>query len=133
MAPSLDQLVEAWRRSPDERATIALCDRLGGTNEPKLVEEIGKTASTRHGSNPNVLMAVGRMYLGASRLGDAQGLLVAAGKMAPRNGEVYRWLGEILLRRGDAERALKVLDRAIDLGRTDGETELWRERAEKYA
>jgi tetratricopeptide (TPR) repeat protein len=133
MGLTLDQMLEAWRRSPDERSAIALCERLAGANEPKLVEEIGKEASTRYGSNAHVLIAVGQMYLGAARLGDAQGILVAAGKMMPRNGEVYRWLGEVLLRRGDAERALKVLDRAVTLGRTDGETELWRERAEKYA
>src|SRR5262249_11680651 len=96
---------------------------------PKLVEEVGKTAATRYASNPEVLMAVGRMYLAASKLGDAQGLLVSAGKMAPRNGEVYRWLGEVLLRRGDAERALKVFDRAVSLGKDDGDTDLWRKRA----
>ena len=58
------------------------------------------------------------MYIDSSRFADAQTVLVAAGKQAPRDGDIYRWLGETLLRRGDADRAEKVLQRAIQLGAT---------------
>ncbi|HKQ70666.1 MAG TPA: tetratricopeptide repeat protein, partial [Polyangiaceae bacterium] len=131
-AAALNQLVETWQRQPDERNTIALCEKLGGAGEPKLVDDVGKRAAVKHASNPQVLIAIARMYLGASRLGDAQGLLVSAGKMSPKNAEVYRWLGEVLLRRGDAERAAKVLERAVVLGKSDTDTVFWREQADGY-
>jgi thioredoxin-like negative regulator of GroEL len=132
MTASLNQLVETWQRQPDERNTIALCEQLGESGQLQLIEEVGKRAAVQYASKPLVLMAIARMYLGASRLGDAQGLLVSAGKMVPKNAEVYRWLGEVLLRRGDAERASKVLERAIVLGKIDNDTVFWRNQADEY-
>src|SRR5262249_20493680 len=52
-------------------------------------------------------------------------------KLAPKNGSVYRLLGEVLLRRGDAARADKVLERAMLLGGQE-DTALWRDRARGY-
>src|SRR5271154_6255455 len=65
-------------------------------------------------------------------LGDAQTALVSAGKAAKTDPHVYRLLGEVLLRRGDAERAVKVLERAIQFGATDPETRLWSERSKVF-
>ena len=62
------------------------------------------------------LIAAARMYLDAQRLDDAQAALLAAGRLQPREGEIYRWLGEVLLRRGDADRAEKVLEKAVQFG-----------------
>src|SRR3954465_13258518 len=72
------------------------------------------------------------MSLPAYRLGDALRPLVSAGKMAPKNPDVYRWLGEVLLRRGDAERAAKVLERAVVLGKIDSGTVFWRNQADGF-
>jgi tetratricopeptide (TPR) repeat protein len=132
MSASLNQLVDHWQRQPDEQSTVALCERLGESGQSQLIEDVGKKASVKYASNPLVLMAIARMYLGASRLGDAQGLLVSAGKMVPKNPDVYRWLGEVLLRRGDAERAAKVLERAVVLGKVDNDTIFWRNQADDY-
>ena len=132
MNASLNALVESWQRQPDERSTIALCEQLGGSGETQLVDQVGKRASVKFASNPTVLVAIARMYVAASRLGEAQGLLVSAGKMAPRDPEAFRWLGEVLLRRGDAERAAKVLEQAMALGRSDGETYWWSNQANSY-
>jgi tetratricopeptide (TPR) repeat protein len=132
MGASLDNLLESWKRQPDEQNTILLCEQLGVSGQNKLVDEVGKSASVKYASNPNVLVAIARMYMDATRLGDAQGLLVSAGKMAPRNGEVYRWLGEVLLKRGDAARASKVLERAVTLGKLDDETIFWRGQADAH-
>ena len=79
-----------------------------------------------------MLVATARMYMAAQRLGDAQTVLVTAGKVAPRDAQIYRLLGEVLLRRGDAERALRVLERAIHFGAKDAETRLWSERANVF-
>lgn len=62
------------------------------------------------------LISAARKFMDVQRLDDAQSALLAAGRLQPREGEIYRWLGEVLLRRGDAERAEKVLEKAVQFG-----------------
>lgn len=132
MGALLDNLLASWKKKPDEQNTILLCEQLGMSGQGKLVDEVGRSASVKYASNPNVLVAIARMYMDANRLGDAQGLLVSAGKMSPKNADVYRWLGEVLLKRGDASRASKVLERAVALGKTDDDTVFWRAQADAH-
>src|SRR5690606_38096532 len=79
-----------------------------------LIEIVGRYAARQ--LDVGALLAAARMYADADRLDDAQSVLVAAGRLAPREGEVYRWLGEVLLRRGDVERAERVLEKAVQFG-----------------
>jgi predicted Zn-dependent protease len=133
MTDLLDELAERWKRKPDDPdLTIDLCARLRGSVRTTLIQQVGQTAMQRHGSNVPVLLAVARMYLMTQRLGEAQSVLVAAGRVAPREKDVYRLLGEVLLRRGDADRAEKVFERAVAFGATDDDTKLWLERARVY-
>jgi tetratricopeptide (TPR) repeat protein len=132
MPDPIDDLSLRWKRNPDAASTIALCEALRHTSRPTLVQQVGQLATQKHGSQVPVLLAVARMYLDAQLLSDAQSVLVAAGKIAPRDGGVYRWLGEVLLRRGDAERAEKVLERATQLGSKEPDTALWLERARVF-
>lgn len=132
MTDALAGQLESWRKDPSEARTVELCIALLGTGRSKLVAEVGRTAAIKHASNPSVLLAVGRAYVDVGMLGDAQGLLVSAGKLDPKNADIYRVLGEVLLRRGDAARALKVLERAAALGKNDAETHLWTDRAKVY-
>jgi predicted Zn-dependent protease len=132
MPDPIDDLSHRWKRNPDAASTIALCEALRHTSRPTLVQQVGEMATRRHGSQVPVLLAVARMYLDSERLSDAQTVLVAAGRVAPREGGVYRWLGEVLLRRGDAERAEKVLERATQLGTREPDTGLWLERARTF-
>ena len=129
---SIDELAAHWRSRPDARVTIALCEALRTAPRGTLVEEVGARASRDYAADAAVLLAAARMYMAAQRLGDAQTVLVTAGKAAPRDAQVYRFLGEVLLRRGDAERAVRVLERAIHFGATDPETRLWSERANVF-
>ncbi len=132
MAEPIDELVQRWKQNPSPAATIALCEALRDSPRPALVQQVGEFATQRHAADAAVLVSVARMYIEAHRYGDAQAVLVAAGKLAPRDGTIYRWLGECLLRRGDADRAEKVLERAIQLGSRDAETQLWLERARVF-
>jgi predicted Zn-dependent protease len=132
MPDLIDDLSHRWKRNPDAASTIALCEALRHTPRPTLIQQVGEMATRRHGGQVPVLLAVARMYLDAARLSDAQTVLVAAGKVAPREGGVYRWLGEVLLRRGDAERAEKVLERATQLGSNEPDTGVWLERARTF-
>ncbi len=122
---SIDDLYARWQRNPDAAETTALCDALRGGHRPDLVEIVGSHASRQH--DVRALLAAARMYIDSSRLDDAQSVLLAAGRLAPRDGEVYRWLGEVLLRRGDAERAEKVLEKALQFGVDDGARSLLEE------
>lgn len=127
MPESIDDLYEKWQRNPDVSRTVMLCEALRGSPRQDLVEIVGSHASRQ--LDVNALTAAARMYTDTGRLDDAQQVLIAAGRLAPRDGDVYRYLGEVLLRRGDAERAEKVLERAMQFGAKDGSAGQWLERA----
>jgi tetratricopeptide (TPR) repeat protein len=115
---SIEDLYQRWQRNPDTAQTMALCEALRGGRRPDLVEIVGSHASQQ--PDVNALLAAARMYTDSGRLEDAQAVLLSAGRIAPREGDVYRWLGEVLLRRGDAERAEKVLEKALQFGSGQG-------------
>jgi hypothetical protein len=129
---ALDDLLKAWRKNPDADSTVALCTYVGASGQEALVREIGQTAEQWHARDATVMLSVGRMYLDASLLPEAQSSLVTAGKADAASPKPYRYLGEVLLRRGDALRAEKVLTRAMQLGSTDAETAHWHDRATFY-
>ncbi len=79
------------------------------------------------------MLAVGRMHLDAGFLAEAQASLVAAGKANGRDPQPFRFLGEVLLRRGDAQRAEKVLARALQFNPNDAEARLWHDRSVLYS
>ncbi len=128
MSDTVDDLYARWQRNPaDAAVTVALCDALRSSHRPDLVDVVGSHASRQ--LDVSALLAAARMYSDTGRLDDAQSVLVAAGRLAPRDGDVYRWLGEVLLRRGDAERAEKVLERAVQFGARDARAPALLERA----
>jgi tetratricopeptide (TPR) repeat protein len=129
---ALDDLLGSWRSNPDADSTVALCAYLGSSGRDELVREIGSTAETWHGRDAGVMLSVGRMYLDAGLLPEAQAALVAAGKIDPASAKPFRFLGEVLLRRGDAIRAEKVLVRAMQLGLDDAECRHWHDRSSFY-
>jgi tetratricopeptide (TPR) repeat protein len=131
MEAPIDDLVSRWRDNPTPTMTVALCEALRGSSS-SLVEQVGQFATQRHSSDVAVLVSVARMYLDSNHFAEAQTVLVTAGKQAPHDGDIYRWLGETLLRRGDADRAEKVLKRAIQLGATGPEARVWLERARVF-
>lgn len=129
---ALDELLGRWRENPDTGTTLALCTYLGTSKREELIREVGSTAEAWHKEDPQVMLAVGRMYLDAGLLQEAQASLVAAGKLVPDNASAYRYLGEVLLRRGDAARAEKVLARALQIGSAEADTRMWHDRAVVY-
>ena len=130
---ALDELLQSWRSNPDADATIAVCSYLGSSKRDELIREVGVSAETWHAGDGAVMLAVGRMYLEAAMLQEAQTSLVAAGKANASDPTAFRFLGEVLLRRGDALRADKVLARALQLGASADDVELWHERAVLYS
>jgi tetratricopeptide (TPR) repeat protein len=129
---ALDELLARWRENPDSGTTLALCAFLGSSRREDLIREVGATAEAWHREDGQVMLALGRMYLDAGFLQEAQAALVTAGKLSPSTGSPYRFLGEVLLRRGDAQRAEKVLARALQIGQSDADTRMWHDRAVVY-
>ncbi len=123
----IDELYARWQKNPDAAQTVALCEALRTSTRADLVEIVGSHAARQ--LDVPTLLATARMYSDTGRLDDAQEVLVAAGRLAPRDGDVYRCLGDVLLRRGDAERAEKVLERAVQFGARDGAALLEKARA----
>ncbi len=132
MHDPIDVLVQRWKHDPNPAATVALCEALRESPRRPLVQEVGEFAAQRHANDVTVLVSVARMYVESQRLSEAQTVLLAAGKQAPRDARVYRWLGEVLLRRGDATRASKVLERALHFGPNEPEAQIWLERSRTY-
>src|SRR5450432_995787 len=130
---ALDELLSQWRSNPDADATIALCSFLGNSSREELIREVSASADTWHVEDGRVMLAIGRMHLDAGLLAEAQAALVAAGKAEGRDAKPFRYLGEVLLRRGDALRAEKVLARSLQLSPNDGEARLWHDRSVVYS
>lgn len=129
---ALDELLRSWRANPDAEATIALCTTLGRAKRPDLMGEVRGVVEQWHGNDAGVLVRLGLMFLEAGALIEAQAAFVSAGKADGTNPEAFRYLGEVLLRRGDAARADKVLERALRLDPSSPELRLWHERARMF-
>ncbi|QQR89349.1 MAG: hypothetical protein IPJ88_14245 [Myxococcales bacterium] len=59
--------------------------------------------------------------------------LVAAARRYPKNKDMFRWLGALLLKRGDPERAIRVLDRALMIDDRDVEIKRLHDRASRLS
>src|SRR6478736_4599710 len=129
---ALDELVRSWRANPDPDGTVAVCTALGGSTRRDLMDEVRGVADAWHAENFDVMLAVGRMFLDAGALVEAQAAFVSAGKADGRRPEAFRFLGEVLLRRGDAERSEKVFERSVRLGAQDPDLRIWHDRARVY-
>ncbi len=76
-----------------------------------------------------LLLLDGRIRFAGGDLLGAQAALLKAARSLPRNKEPFRWLGEVLLKRGDPARAAKVLSRARAIDANDRAIHLLEERA----
>ncbi len=73
---ALDELLASWRANPDAESTLALCSYLGGSGREEIIREVGTSAEAWHLNDAEVMLAVGRMYLDADLLAEAQAALV---------------------------------------------------------
>jgi tetratricopeptide (TPR) repeat protein len=80
-----------------------------------------------------LLVLEGQAWLLEHDMVRAQAALLRAVRAAPELARAYRWLGYVLLKRGDPQRALKTLQRALTLDPHDGEATKLAARAEYLA
>jgi len=111
--------IRAWARRPTAEDTLALIEEL--RRNPGLrgqhVEGLARAVTQRHAGDPRILVGIGRLQLAVGKLSDAQQTLVTAGRADPNARDPYRYLGEVLLRRGDATRAERMLEKAVEIER----------------
>jgi hypothetical protein len=115
--------IRAWARHPTAEDTLTLCDELRRTPTVRgqHVDAFGRAIVQRHGKDGRVLLALGRLQLAIGKLSDAQQTLVNAGRADPNARGPYRYLGEVLLRRGDAARAERMLEKAVEIESRSGD------------
>ncbi|MGC4089721.1 MAG: hypothetical protein QM756_17905 [Polyangiaceae bacterium] len=130
---ALEDLLATWRNNPSADATLQICGRLAASQRTDWVREVGASAETWHQRDTRVMQAVGRMYLDCAMLEEAQAAFVAASKADALAPQPLRFLGEVLLRRGDAIRAEKILARSLELGESTRATFDLRDRAHDLA
>ncbi len=129
MLEPLANLIRRWRADPRPAPTLALCQALAEAGELHRVAppvewaeyvhicaEVGRVVADRFALDLDVLLAAGRMHLAAGATWDAQSATLQAAKIAPDEPRGWVLLGEALLRRGDAQRAARSLERAAEAG-----------------
>lgn len=134
----MGELVAQWRADLDASATAALCAALAeqGERNPGSLDAatalgIGAEVEPRFASDPTVQMAVGRMYMACGELKRALKPLAVAARGAAASG-AFSLLGELLLRLGDARRAVQAFERALGVRPNDPELRSWLSSAQSY-
>lgn len=81
----------------------------------------------------DLMVLEGRAWFDQSALPEAQEALMRAVKADPRNKEPYRWLAQVLMKRGEPGRAVQVLERALHIDGTDRQLQQAHMRAQRLA
>ena len=90
-------------------------DRLMAAGEPELALESYARAAAARGETPAVLGAMAGANIALGRLGQAERQLRDLTEATPRDGRAWNNLGVVLLERGEAGAALRVLETAFAL------------------
>jgi tetratricopeptide (TPR) repeat protein len=117
-AEELDELSEAFRRDPG-RAFVGLGDALLALGRPRDAVEIGARGLQVDPGNLAGRLMVARAFAALHQWKEAQAELLKVVKTDRNHGSAFRVLGEVLMRRGDYERALPVLQHAQNLSPAD--------------
>ena len=116
---NLDARLLRFRNDPGSEPPIALAAELLEGERYRESSEVAELALVAQPTNGELGLLLGRALAGAGDLLRAQQAFLQAARSAPRDPRPYRWLGEVLLRRGDPTRARKVLAKARALGGGD--------------
>lgn len=121
-----------FRAQPESEDAYSLAEALLAAQRYADVRLV--TGGAQSGSEDGALLVLeGRAWLQERDLVRAQAVLLRAVRAAPEHQPAYRWLGEVLLKRGDPQRAAKTLHRAIALDPEDAESAKLAARAEYLA
>ena len=131
-ASDLDLRLQRFRSRRDEypHALASALIEAGRSSDALEVIHLGLLDDE---ANLELLTLEGRAYYVQGDLQEAQRSLLRAAKVDPRHKEPYRWLAQVLIERGDAVRAVQVLERAIGLDPNDAALRQSYARAQRMA
>jgi tetratricopeptide (TPR) repeat protein len=108
----LDARLLRFRNRPGSEDAASLAEALLSAERLTEALEVASVGLSRAPNDARLLVVQGRGLFHEGDLLQAQAALLKAARIASASKEPFRWLGEVLLRRGDPQRALKVLERA---------------------
>jgi tetratricopeptide (TPR) repeat protein len=117
----LERLRAAARSNPRSTAFVALAHALCDHGREDEAEEVCRQGLLQHPRLVTGQVALGRALIARHHWGEAKEVLVNAAKANPEHGEAFRWLGDLILQQGDANRARALLEYAEELMPGDGQ------------
>jgi tetratricopeptide (TPR) repeat protein len=98
---------------------VALAHRLCEAGRAAEAEDVCREGLGRHPGLVTGQVALGRALLDRGRVREAMEVLIGAAKANPDHGDAFRWLGEVVIKRGDMPRARALLEYAEELSPND--------------
>ena len=130
---SLNARLLRFRSQPDAEDAYTLAEELIAAQRYADARSVASSAQPKDVEDGGLLLLEGRAHLLERDLVRAQAVLLRAVRVAPDLQPAYRYLGEVLLKRGDPERAARTLHRALGLDPEDAEAAKLAARAEYLA
>jgi tetratricopeptide (TPR) repeat protein len=122
-----------FRSQPGSEDAHALAEDLIVAKRYGDARGVAVSAQPKDHEDGGLLVLEGRAWLLEHDMVRAQAALLRAVRAAPELAQAYRWLGYVLLKRGDPQRAVKTLQRALALDPHDAEATKLAARAEYLA
>ena len=122
MAPpmaNLDARLLRFRNDPGSEPPVGLAAALLDEGRDREAAEVSEAGLRRQPTDAELGLLLGRSLIGIGEMLLAQKAFLQSARSAPKDPRPLRWLGEVLLRRGDPGRAKKVLAKARALGGGD--------------
>ncbi len=129
----LDARLLRFRSRPGTEEPAKLAEDLLAAGRGAESVEVVESGLQAAPNDARLLLAHGRALLHEGDFDRAQAALVSAARIDARNKDAFRYLGEVLLKRGDPARAFKVLERASLLDPDDRAIKLLVERSGRLA
>lgn len=135
-APSshtLDARLLRFRSRAGSEDGVELAEALFEAGRTADAVEVASAGLARRPDDLRLLLVQGRGYIAERELLQAQASLLKAARAAPGSKEPFRYLGEVLLARGDDQRAVKVIERALKIDPSDRDLRALHDRARGVA
>lgn len=127
-AHQMEELIDAARRDPSA-AFVQLGEAYLALGRPKDVLEVCHVGLAQSPDNIEGRVLLARAFFALHQWKEAQAELLRVVKVDRSNGPGFALLGEVLLRRGDIERAVPVLQHAQNLDPTSSQILIMLKRA----
>jgi tetratricopeptide (TPR) repeat protein len=129
----LDTRLLRFRTRPGSEDAARLAGDLLIANRNADALEIAAVGLRASPEDLDLLLVEGRAELAGGDLLKAQAALLKAARVGSTRKEPYRYLGEVLMKRGDPARAAKVLERARGIDASDRAIQALHDRALRLA